>query len=127
MEALAWSLPTTIQTACQALNKWLSLVIHERVRCHARRARIQKSVSPHRLRHTFATHLVRAGVGIVTIRDLLGHRQITSTQIYLHVTARDLEDAAARHPIQHLAPSIEHLLPDVKLPFQRVPGNSHYG
>ena len=51
------------------------------------------------MRHTFATHLVRAGVGLVTIRDLLGHRQITSTQIYLHVTAEDLRAAAARHPI----------------------------
>jgi integrase/recombinase XerD len=92
--------------------------IYERVRSTARRARITKIVSPHRLRHTFATHLVRAGVGLVTIRDLLGHRLITSTQIYLHVTAQDLRAAADRHPIARLLGTVEHMLPDTKLPFQ---------
>ncbi|MEI7837099.1 MAG: tyrosine-type recombinase/integrase, partial [Planctomycetota bacterium] len=67
--------------------------IFERVRMHARGAGIRKIVSPHRLRHTFATHLVKTGAKIVTIRDLLGHRQITSTQIYIHVTAHDLREA----------------------------------
>jgi integrase/recombinase XerD len=95
--------------------------IYERVRTHARRARISKRVSPHTLRHTFATHLVRAGVGLVTIRDLLGHRLITSTQIYLHVTAEDLRSAAASHPIARLAPTVEFLLPKVKLPLQYAP------
>jgi site-specific recombinase XerD len=93
--------------------------IYERIRTTARRARISKVVSPHRLRHTFATDLVRAGVGLVTIRDLLGHRLITSTQIYLHVTAQDLRAAAERHPIGKLLSKIEHLLPDARLPFQR--------
>jgi len=92
--------------------------VYERVRSNARRARISKVVSPHRLRHTFATDLVRAGIGLVTIRDLLGHRLITSTQIYLHVTAQDLRNAADRHPIGKLLSKIEHLLPDAKLPFQ---------
>mgnify|MGYP000892107640 CR=1 FL=1 len=62
--------------------------------------------------------MLREGVGLVTIRDLLGHRQITSTQIYLHVTAQDLRMAADRHPIGRLLGAIEHLLPDVKLPVQ---------
>ena len=96
--------------------------IYERVRTWALRAKIAKRMSPHRLRHTFATHLVRAGVGLVTIRDLLGHRLITSTQIYLHVTARDLREAADRHPIGRLTNLVEHLLPDVKLPMQYAPG-----
>lgn len=96
--------------------------IYERVRAWGVRARIQKVVSPHRLRHTFATHLVHAGVGLVTIRDLLGHRQITSTQIYLHVTAHDMREAAHRHPIGRLLGIVEHLLPEVKLPLQRPPG-----
>jgi len=93
--------------------------VFERVRHWARRARIGKCVSPHRLRHTFASHLVRQGVGLVTIRDLLGHRLITSTQIYLHVTAHDLRAAADRHPIANLLGTVKHLLPDVRLPFQR--------
>jgi site-specific recombinase XerD len=93
--------------------------IYERIRTLGRRARISKPLSPHRLRHTFASHLVREGINLITIRDLLGHRQITSTQIYLHVTARDLRSAAEKHPIARLLGTIEHLLPNVRLPFQR--------
>ena len=95
--------------------------IYERVRSWGARARIRKIVSPHRLRHTFATHLVRAGVGLVTIRDLLGHRLITSTQIYLHVTGQDMRAAAAKHPIGRLIGIVAQLLPDVRLPMQRAP------
>ncbi len=92
--------------------------IYERVRTHARKAHIHKRVSPHKLRHTFATHLVKRGVPLVTIRDMLGHRTITSTQIYLHVTADDLRDAADRHPIKQLAPIVKDILPFSRLPFQ---------
>jgi integrase/recombinase XerD len=92
--------------------------IYERVRTTGRKARIEKRVSPHQLRHTFATHLIKAGVGLVTVRDLLGHRLITSTQIYIHLTAQDLRHAAQRHPIGELIKRIDDLLPNIKLPFQ---------
>src|SRR4029078_885132 len=92
-----------------------------RVRKWAAAAKIEKRVSPHRLRHTFATHLVKAGVQIVTIRDLLGHRQISSTQVSLHVTATDLREAADRHPIERLGAELADLLPDVKLPWHHPP------
>ena len=95
--------------------------IYERVRTHARKARLPKKVSPHRLRHAFATHLVRAGVNLVTIRDLLGHRQITSTQIYLHMTAQDLREAADRHPIGRLVATVQDLLSGVRLRFHAPP------
>lgn len=95
--------------------------IYERVRKWAQQAKLTKHVSPHRLRHTFASHLVRAGVKLVTIRDLLGHRMITSTQIYLHVTAHDLREAADLHPIGRLAPVLEQLLPGQQLPRQHPP------
>ncbi len=101
--------------------------IYERVRACARRARIDKRVSPHRLRHTFATHLVQKGVQIVTIRDLLGHRCISSTQIYLHTTAEDLRSAAALHPVEQLVDRIEDLLPNVKMPLQWRPGEKVIG
>jgi site-specific recombinase XerD len=100
--------------------------IYERVRTWGCRARLSKRVSPHRLRHTFATHLVKAGVNIVTIRDLLGHKCITSTQVYLHVTAEDLRSAAEKHPIGRLLKTIDHLLPDVKLPIQYAPRRRRY-
>lgn len=92
--------------------------VYERVRRSGRKARIEKRISPHQLRHTFATHLIKAGVGLVTVRDLLGHRQITSTQIYIHLTAKDLRHAADKHPIAELIKRVEDLLPNVKLPFQ---------
>ncbi len=96
--------------------------IYERVRVAAEKARINKRVSPHRLRHTFATHLVKKGVQLVTIRDLLGHVSIASTQIYLHTTADDLRHAANKHPVEHLVQQISDLLPNVRLPMQWLPG-----
>ena len=101
--------------------------VYERVRSWGQRAQLDKRISPHRLRHTFATHLVRAGVGLVTIRDLLGHRLITSTQIYLHVTAEDLRSAADQHPIGRLLKVVESFLPDVRLPLQYAPRRRNYG
>jgi site-specific recombinase XerD len=101
--------------------------VYERVRTFGQRARLDKRISPHQLRHTFATHLVRAGVGLVTIRDLLGHRWITSTQVYLHVTAEDLRSAAAQHPIGRLLKVVENFLPDVRLPLQYAPRRRSYG
>jgi integrase/recombinase XerD len=93
--------------------------IYERVRTWGQRSRIGVTLSPHCMRHSFATHLVRNGVGLATIRDLLGHRLITSTQIYLHLTANDLREAVLRHPISKLLDTVKHLLPTGPLPFQR--------
>lgn len=101
--------------------------IYERVRTWGTRTHLDKPISPHKLRHTFATHLIRAGVGLVTLRELLGHRQITSTQVYLHVTAKDLERAAKKHPIGRLLNTVEHILPQVQLPIQHPPRHLRYG
>lgn len=108
----------------QALSRG---AIYERVRKYATQVKLAKRVSPHTLRHTFATHLVRADVNLVTIRDLLGHRQLTSTQVYLHVTAEELRAAATRHPVSRLAPTVEALLPNVRLPFQPPPARCRSG
>jgi site-specific recombinase XerD len=101
--------------------------VFERVRSWGDRAHLGKPISPHRLRHTFATHLIRAGVNLVTVRDLLGHRQITSTQIYLHVSASDLRAAADKHPIAKLLDAVPQLLPHSRLPLQHVAGLRRYG
>lgn len=101
--------------------------VYERVRKYAAQVKLTKRVSPHTLRHTFATHLVQADVNLVTIRDLLGHRQLTSTQVYLHLTAADLREAVHRHPVSRLAPTVESLLPDVTLPFQPPPARARSG
>lgn len=55
------------------------------VRTAAKRARIDKDVHPHTLRHSYATHLLEQGINILIIKDLLGHAYIQSTMVYLHI------------------------------------------
>jgi len=64
----------------------------------AKRAGIQKRVSPHTLRHSFATHMLEAGADLRTIQVLLGHAKLADTTVYLHLSRRHLQ--AVPSPIE---------------------------
>lgn len=66
----------------------------------ARAAGIKKKVTPHTMRHSFATHLLEEGMDLRYIQKLLGHKKSTTTEIYTHVADRDL--ARIRSPADTL-------------------------
>ena len=65
----------------------------------ALRAKINKNVSPHTLRHSFATHLVENGADIQLVQHMMGHASITTTERYIHMSQRHLKEA-----IRHFHP-----------------------
>jgi len=75
-------------------------VIWDAVRLAARKAGIDKHISPHTLRHSYATHLLESGADLRTIQVLLGHADLSHTTVYLHLSRRHLQ--AAPNPLEQL-------------------------
>jgi site-specific recombinase XerD len=87
--------PGTVQRECQQA---------------AQAAKLTKHVTPHTLRHSYATHLLEAGVDLPTIQRLLGHQSVSTTMIYLHVSAQRVKTIASPWdwlPVQQLPSPLE--------------------
>ncbi|MDX6664303.1 MAG: integrase/recombinase XerD, partial [Solirubrobacteraceae bacterium] len=73
--------------------------LYKIVQRHARAAGLEGKMSPHTLRHTFATHLLAGGCDLRAVQEMLGHADIATTQIYTHLSAERLKDVYFKaHP-----------------------------
>lgn len=73
--------------------------LYKIVQGHARRAGLEDRMSPHTLRHTFATHLLAGGCDLRSLQEMLGHADLATTQVYTHLSAERLKDAYfSAHP-----------------------------
>jgi integrase/recombinase XerD len=77
--------------------------VFERV---ARRAGVMREgVSLHTLRHSFATFLLQQGCDLVSIKEMLGHADLSTTAVYLHLDATHLQNAVEKHPLRQVGGS----------------------
>ena len=81
----------------------------------AKKAGIEKKVSPHTFRHTFATHLIEGGANLRIVQDLLGHKSIITTEIYTHLDMSYLKET----PLGRSTDYVDEYMPSLLCPVPR--------
>lgn len=90
------ALPEHVFTTMSAHSSGTQLsdrYVQAMIRRYSRRASLSKKISPHTLRHTFATHLYKHTRDIVVVQKALGHADISTTMVYVHLVSSDVEQA----------------------------------
>ena len=78
----------------QREEKYNKRTIQQIIKYASKKVGIKKNVTPHTLRHSFATHLLESGADIRYIQQLLGHKDLKTTQIYTHIANKDIKKLA---------------------------------
>jgi len=94
---LLGSTPSAVLFPSQRGAQMTRQTFWHRIKLHAQTAGIGKNLSPHTLRHAFATHLLNHGADLRTLQLLLGHEDLSTTQIYTQVARARLQELHARH------------------------------